>query len=316
MSQSVDQSSSETNTQKRSRNENPIKVVPISTVLLDIEGTTTSISFVIDDLFPYVRNNVEKYLNTHWETEETQEDLKLLRELSVEDNKNRVDGAVLIPSEGEASKSEILKAVVKNVLWQMDGDRKSKPLKSLQGHMFPEAYESGTIRGHVYPDVIPCIEKWKKAGTRMNIYSSGSILAQKLLFKYSEFGDLTPNFTKHFDTTTGSKLEAKSYEIIADQLLKDIKESDPSNNNQSETQNSKENTENFDDQKKDRKKILFITDNYLEAVAASESGLSVCLSVRPGTKELPKDNQYPVINSFEELWSTKENLLIRFTFQS
>ncbi|PSN42289.1 hypothetical protein C0J52_12864, partial [Blattella germanica] len=159
-------------------------------VLVDIEGTTTSISFVKDTLFSYVRNNLESYLKAHWDDAEFQDDLTLLKAQSKQDETDKVDGAVLIPEEnGDGT----LEAVVKNVLWQMDQDRKTKALKQLQGHIMREGYKNGKLKGHVYSDVAPALKSWAHNGRQVYIYSSGSVEAQKLLFGHSEEGDLLEN---------------------------------------------------------------------------------------------------------------------------
>jgi len=279
-----------TSEKKRKREDSNASPTKIRSVLLDLEGTTTSISFVTDTLFPYIRENVASFLAAHWDDEDIQADIKSLRELSEQDERNQVSGAIKIVNEN-VGKEEVLRSTVENVLWQMDSDRKSGPLKSLQGHMYPEAYKNGKIHGHVYPDVLPALKKWQERGVVINIYSSGSILAQKLLFQYSEQGDLTGYVKHHFDTTTGSKLESSSYEKISQSLLEDVK---------ARTEDKESNST------VEMKNILFITDNYHEAVAANAAGLSVCVSVRPGTKELPADNQFPVVTSFDELFSTQE----------
>ncbi|XP_041055070.1 enolase-phosphatase E1 [Carcharodon carcharias] len=252
-----------------------LTVVPsgIAVFLLDIEGTTTPISFVKDVLFPYVKRNVKGYLHTHWHEKECQEDVELLRKQAKDDN--QFDGAVLIPEchSGEnADKEQAIKAVINYILWQMSQDRKTTALKQLQGHMWTEAYVRGEVKGEVYEDVSPAIKKWRKAGKKVYIYSSGSVEAQKLLFGYSVEGDLLELFDGHFDTKIGSKVEMESYRRIA--------------------QNIGCSTGN----------ILFLTDVTKEARAAGQAGVQVTLVVRPGNTELTEEETSDsIITSFSEL---------------
>lgn len=118
----------------------------VKAFLLDIEGTTTSISFVAETLFPYVRRNLSTYLKEHWKEKELQEDIQKLRELSEEDQKKEVKGVVKILG-NDASEENIIKSIIDNVIWQMDQDRKSTALKQLQGHMWGIGYEKGELKG-------------------------------------------------------------------------------------------------------------------------------------------------------------------------
>jgi enolase-phosphatase E1 len=120
---------------------------PFKVVLLDIEGTTTPISFVTENLFPYIRKELENYLDSNWSSEETQQDIKALIALSETDQKNKVSGVVPIPNLEDAPKETVQKAVIQNVIWQMNQDRKSTALKSLQGHMWRKGYKDKLIEG-------------------------------------------------------------------------------------------------------------------------------------------------------------------------
>ncbi|XP_075356934.1 enolase-phosphatase E1 isoform X1 [Mycteria americana] len=188
----------------------------VRAILLDIEGTTTPIAFVQETLFPYIKDNVKEYLRTHWEEEECQRDVGLLRKQAQEDSS--LDGAVPIPLEtgsGEEELEQVIQAVVDNVHWQMSLDRKTTALKQLQGHMWRAAYATGHVKGEIFEDVVPAIRKWREAGMKVYIYSSGSIEAQKLLFGYSTEGDILELFDGHFDTKIGPKVESESYRRIA-----------------------------------------------------------------------------------------------------
>ncbi|KAL2304824.1 hypothetical protein Nmel_006779 [Mimus melanotis] len=209
----------------------------VRAILLDIEGTTTPIAFVQETLFPYIKDNVKEYLRAHWEEEECQRDVGLLRKQAQEDSS--LEGAVPIPLEsgsGEEELERVIQAVVDNVHWQMSLDRKTTALKQLQGHMWRAAYATGHVKGdtwlmislpldlllpaalfcsRVFEDVVPAIRKWREAGMKVYIYSSGSVEAQKLLFGYSTEGDILELFDGHFDTKIGPKVESESYRRIA-----------------------------------------------------------------------------------------------------
>ncbi|XP_019339471.1 enolase-phosphatase E1 isoform X1 [Alligator mississippiensis] len=188
----------------------------VRAILLDIEGTTTPIAFVKDTLFPYIRDNVQEYLRVHWEEEECQQDVSLLRKQAEEDS--NLAGVVPIPPETgtrEEDSERVIEAVVDNVHWQMSLDRKTTALKQLQGHIWKAAYTTGQVKGEVFEDVVPAIRKWREAGMKVYIYSSGSVEAQKLLFGYSTEGDILELFDGHFDTKIGHKVESESYKRIA-----------------------------------------------------------------------------------------------------
>lgn len=163
----------------------------VTVILLDIEGTTTPIAFVKDILFPYVKENVEEYLQAHWEEEECQQDVRLLRKQAEEDS--HLDGAVPIPAasgNGADDPQWMIQAVVDNVYWQMSLDRKTTALKQLQGHMWRAAFKAGHMKAEFFEDVVPAVRKWREAGMKVYVYSSGSVEAQKLLFGHSTEGDI------------------------------------------------------------------------------------------------------------------------------
>ncbi|KAK6157387.1 hypothetical protein DH2020_011635 [Rehmannia glutinosa] len=243
---------------------------PRRCIVLDIEGTTTPISFVTDVLFPYARDSVGKHLELTYESAETQEDIKLLRAQVQEDLENNVVGAVPIPSDGE--KEEIIAAVVANVEAMIKADRKITSLKQLQGHIWRTGFQSKELEAVVYDDVPEALEKWHDLGIKVYIYSSGSRLAQRLLFGNTNYGDLRKYLCGYFDTTVGNKRETKSYIEIRESLGVD---------NPSE--------------------ILFVTDVYQEATAAKAAGLEAIISIRPGNGPLPENHGFQTIKSFSEI---------------
>jgi enolase-phosphatase E1 len=174
-----------------------IEVRNVRAVLTDIEGTTTSLAFVKEELFPYARRHLPEYVRTH-----AAEIADIAAEINAAAGANGLSTAETI---------DIL------LRW-MDEDRKLTPLKRLQGMIWRSGYESGRLRGHVYQDAVQALRKWDAGGMKLYVYSSGSVEAQRLLFSHTSHGDLTPLFSGYFDTTIGSKLETRSYQDIAHSL--------------------------------------------------------------------------------------------------
>ena len=185
----------------------------IKAIVTDIEGTTSSLSFVKEVLFPYARANLADYVRLHAEEPQVK---KLLEETCKE------AGAELNTEE----------SITQLIQW-LDEDKKVTPLKSLQGLIWEAGYQKGDFKGHVYPDAAAYLKVWKAKGLDLYVYSSGSVYAQKLLFAHTEYGDLTPHFSGYFDTRIGGKKDRESYNKIARELgipvgqllfLSDIKE--------------------------------------------------------------------------------------------
>lgn len=164
-------------------------------ILTDIEGTTSSLSFVKDVLFPYARTHLAEYVASHRDNNDVRRCLDEVRAFA---------GAKFTDVQ-----------VIEQLLRWIDEDRKITPLKTLQGMIWAAGYKSGAFQGHVYADAVEKLRAWKQRGLRLFVYSSGSVYAQKLIFGYTAFGDLTPLFEGYFDTTTGGKREADSYQKIA-----------------------------------------------------------------------------------------------------
>jgi enolase-phosphatase E1 len=185
----------------------------IKAIVTDIEGTTSSLSFVKDVLFPYARAHIAEFVRDH---EGDPEVRQLLRDVSREAGRELDAG----------------QAIEQLVEW-IDQDKKITPLKALQGLIWEEGYRKGAFTGHVYEDAERNLKAWKACGLGLYIYSSGSVQAQKLLFSHTDYGDLTPWFSGYFDTRIGGKREVDSYRRIKDELqllpesllfLSDIKE--------------------------------------------------------------------------------------------
>ena len=173
----------------------------IKAIVTDIEGTTTSISFVFDVLFPYARKHIAGFVRTHLDDPAVAQELEAV---------NRETGQPLSTEQ----------AVEQLIRW-IDEDRKLTPLKSLQGMIWKQGYAERGFTGHIYPDVIEHLQQWHDAGIRLYVYSSGSVAAQQLLFGYSDFGDLRPLFSGYFDTNTGMKQNSGSYQNISGQICLD-----------------------------------------------------------------------------------------------
>lgn len=171
----------------------------IKAIVTDIEGTTSAISFVHDILFPYAARELPGYLRSHAEDHEVAAQL----------------GAVRTEA-GEPGAD--LERIVEILLGWIDEDRKATPLKTLQGFVWRHGYESGDFTGHVYDDAVAGLRRWHDEGIPLYVYSSGSTGAQKLLFGYSDAGDLCPLFAGYFDTRVGHKQESASYARIAQRI--------------------------------------------------------------------------------------------------
>jgi len=171
----------------------------IRAIVTDIEGTTSDIQFVHQVLFPYARQHLAAYM----------------RENHTDENVAAALNAVRAESAAPQASLEELITTLTNYI---DEDRKSPGLKALQGMIWRAGYVGGQFTGHLYPDVLPAFERWQQQGIGLYVYSSGSVAAQKLLFGYSNEGDLTSLFSGYFDTGVGAKREAQSYRNIAEKI--------------------------------------------------------------------------------------------------
>jgi len=171
-------------------------------ILLDVEGTTSSISFVYDVLFAFAREHIGDFLAR-------QRDDATVRELA---GRLAADAGAPAPTTLDPAESTRIALAAIDL---MNRDVKSTPLKALQGMIWRSGFDSGELVSHVFDDVPPALEQWTNAGLDVRIYSSGSIEAQKLFFGHTSFGDLSPHLRGHYDTTTGPKREPASYARIA-----------------------------------------------------------------------------------------------------
>jgi enolase-phosphatase E1 len=181
-----------------------VELSGIQYVLTDIEGTTTSIQFVYDVLFPYFKEHIQEL-----EAQQNEEEVH-----------NAFQETVRLANELDGVKIEGTEAIIETLLNWSREDKKITPLKSLQGILWRKGYELGEIKGHVFPDVSDALKNWKNQGLQLGVFSSGSVDAQKQLFGYSEAGDLTIYFSHYFDTVTGAKRDSKTYHKIAEVVNK------------------------------------------------------------------------------------------------
>ncbi len=217
----------------------PLVSDKIEYVLTDIEGTTTSVSFVYDVLFPYFREHIWNLRNM----------------TGIVEVKNAFEETkAIVLKEDDIELKSIEEIIEKLNQWCIE-DRKITPLKTLQGLLWKIGYEKGVLKGHVYEDVPINLQKWQRMGLKMGVFSSGSIEAQKLIFGFSEKGDLRSFFSNYFDTQTGMKRANETYTKIA-QLLK-----------------------------LEPNRILFLSDIIQELEAAQKAGFKTIQIVRPGTKK-------------------------------
>ena len=221
----------------------------IAAILTDIEGTTTDISFVHNQLFPYSTRMLPAYLRSQADRPEIAALLAEVRQVAQ------------VP-DGDLE-------MIINILCQwIAADQKITPLKTLQGYIWEFGYQSGELQGHIYADAAEYLQKWHDSGRKLYVYSSGSIEAQKLLFGHSNFGDLNPLFSGYFDTNTGSKKEARSYQKIS--------------------QKTGINSASF----------LFLSDAITELEAAEQAGMKTMMLARD---RIAQSAEFPVAKDFSEV---------------
>ena len=219
-------------------------------ILLDIEGTTTPIAFVYQVLFPYARRHLAAYARSADLT-----DLRREYEADVRGGNDPPDWSI---------------DPVPYIHWLMDQDRKSTGLKRIQGEIWLAGYRNGELHGEVFNDVPPALQRWHAAGIDVRIFSSGSILSQRLVFSTTASGDLTKYLNGYFDTTTGPKNEAASYQRIANAFGIPASE------------------------------ILFVSDVTRELDAARDAGMQTLLCVRPGNHP-QLSHTHKVITTFADI---------------
>jgi enolase-phosphatase E1 len=232
-------------------------------ILVDVEGTTSSISYVYEVLFPYARANLGSFLRSKWQAAEVVKACSLMAQ-----DAGAINLSEWLSAERDAEHQR--EKVALEALRLMASDAKVTGLKELQGLIWKEGYEAGQLKSHVFPDVPPAFEAWHKDGIDIRIYSSGSVQAQKLFFGNTEYGDLTYALSGFYDTTCGAKREPGSYINIAKDMQREPGD------------------------------ILFLSDAKAELDAAETAGMRTLLVVRPGNAAIENPGHEPV-NSFAEI---------------
>ena len=262
----------------------------IQHLLLDIEGTTCPVNFVSDVLFPYAKSHMLSYLQLHqsepliqslmfeienaWQQDSSPDALALANAIPERGQPTeaikQINGTHEEPRQTPGPATLSPEAACLYLQWLIQQDRKLTPLKDLQGMIWEEGYQQGHLLAPLYDDVPAALKKWHQRGLSLSVYSSGSIQAQKLLYTYSNAGNLSHFFSSWFDTRTGPKNERSSYVLIAEALQ------------------TKPET------------ILFISDSPCELKAAQDAEVNCIFSRRPGNPVMQAEG-FPALESFDDL---------------
>jgi enolase-phosphatase E1 len=239
----------------------------VRAILLDIEGTTTPIAFVTNVLFPYARRHLRSYLEQHAGSPDDESLFTRLRN----EHSSDVRSGEAVPPWIEDPPSARVATLIAYLEWLMDRDRKSTGLKELQGRIWEEGYRRGELIGEVFPDVRPALERWRDRDVHVGIFSSGSVLAQKLLFRHSSAGDLTTFLKWYFDTNVGAKADPDSYRRIANTIGLPADA------------------------------VMFLSDVTRELDGARSASMQVRLVMRPGNAPASTPHDYLMIRSLDEV---------------
>jgi enolase-phosphatase E1 len=240
---------------------------PARALLLDIEGTTTPFEFVYEVLFPFARLHIGDFLRRRYSSEDVRADIEALKA----EHRADAERGNEPPDWLENSADSQVESATRYVHWLMDKDRKSTALKSLQGKVWESGYLSGQLLGRIYTDVRPALARWRGQQKAVHIFSSGSVLAQKLLFAHTTDGDVTAYISDYFDTTTGAKTDAASYHSISANVGARASE------------------------------VLFVSDVTAELDAARDAGMQTALCVRPGSLE-PNAPAHQLVRTFDVIF--------------
>ena len=233
----------------------------IEAILLDIEGTTTPIDFVHKTLFPFAKEKIAGFVSENFDS--IASEITQLEKEYHTDFKNQIYGRDF--------KANSAESVVNYLKFLIEVDRKSTPLKTIQGNIWQKGYEAGELKSEIFADVPKAFERWNSQGKTIAIYSSGSVLAQMLLFRYTSVGDLNPFISNYFDTEIGGKKETDSYRKIAEKLGFPPVE------------------------------IMFLSDVLLELDAASEAGFQTIVTIREGNGIVRQPINHDAVSSFNDL---------------
>ena len=236
-------------------------------LLLDIEGTTCPVSFVSDVLFPFAKQELSHYIKQNWDKIPHNKSIQAAKKEWLDD---RSTESIQIKQQVIKGEAEGIDELIQYLKHLISIDKKSTALKDLQGRIWEHGYKNGELKSQLFPETSECLREWREQGLTLSVYSSGSIQAQKLLYRHSPAGDLEKFFSHWFDTHTGPKKSAESYKTIAEQL-----HSSPN-------------------------KIWFVSDNGAECDAARSAGMHTLFSLRDGNPDRdPRD--HTVVQSLREV---------------
>ena len=221
-------------------------------LLLDIEGTTCPVSFVSDVLFPFAKQKLSSYIKDHW-NEHTHN--RTIQEATEEWSADDSIESMQLKNQVAERQTDEVEGLIQYLKHLIAIDKKSTALKDLQGKIWEHGYRDGNLQSQLFPEAAECLHQWNKEGLTLSVYSSGSIQAQKLLYRHSPAGDLEGLFSHWFDTRTGPKKSVESYKAIAQKL-----NCSPNN-------------------------IWFVSDNGAECDAARAAGMHTLFSLRDGNPD-------------------------------
>ena len=236
-------------------------------LLLDIEGTTCPVSFVSDVLFPFAKQELSHYIKQHWDKSPHDKPIQAAKKEWLDDQSPE---SMQLKQQVMQGGTEEVDGLIQHLKHLISVDRKSTALKDLQGKIWEHGYKNGELKSQLFPETSECLREWREQGLTLSVYSSGSVQAQKLLYRHSPAGDLEKFFSHWFDTHTGPKKSAESYKTIAEEI-----HSSPN-------------------------KIWFVSDNGAECDAARSAGMHTLFSLREGNPDRdPRD--HTVIQSLREV---------------
>ncbi|XP_013397492.2 enolase-phosphatase E1 [Lingula anatina] len=249
----------------------------VKVLLLDVEGTTSPISFMKNEVNQYVTENIQEYLTKNWESEELQNVITSLREQAQQDKEAGTEGVVEVKA-ADDPQEEVIASITENLKWQMSQEKATTAACQLQSQILREAFKMEKMKGKLFDDVVPALKEVATDSRQVYLFSTTSMDVQKLLFTYSAQGDNSKCLSGFFDSKVGAKTEMESYKNIINDIGVKPEET------------------------------LYVTDMPAEAQAAGKAGIGVFLLNRPENPALSQDDlkDYNVISSLTELYASNE----------
>ena len=218
-------------------------------------------------MFPFAKQELSHYIKQHWDKSPDNEQIQAAKKEWLDD---RSTESIQIKQQVIKGEAEEIDGLIQYLNHLIRIDKKSTALKDLQGKIWENGYNKGELKSQLFPETAECLREWREQGLTLSVYSSGSIQAQKLLYRHSPAGDLEKFFSHWFDTHTGPKKSTESYTTIAEQLHS------PPN------------------------KIWFVSDNGAECDSARSAGMHTLFSLRDGNPDRdPRD--HTVVQSLREV---------------